>query len=358
MQVFKSIRTRWGALSAVLLLAFFVLAACSDYTLATPTPPAQVEVQPPVENNIPALAAVPPTFAPATTPARAGVSPTKAPAIPVSAKKTVQTEITQAPASPVGFEEFPYANSDYFAYIPSHSRALGQSLQIVLTIHGMGGKGLSFAQPLVEYAEEYNLTLVAPTMLYDNDYYDPSHILANDATLLPELNNLLDKLPEQLQHPINPKILLFGFSRGAQIVHRFATFYPDRVLGVAVISAGNYTLPSPVFQANNNASKVNLRFPFGMSDASKYIGHEFDLEALRRVSFWIGVGGADTATKDVPAAWSPYLGVTRVERATHYYNSLEDKGIPATFTIFPGVGHTICLGMKQQAFAFFNKLVN
>ncbi len=354
-------------------MSLVLLAACSEVNLATPasetdviapqsasSTPAQT-AKAPIATTIAAPSAALTVKAPvATSPAQTAKAPlATTPA--QTAKASTPTPSTQVgPKLEDDFRAFPYADSEFFAYIPAKSRQPGKVLQIMFAIHGMGNKGRQFGQPLLEYAEEYNLTLVAPTMKYAADYNDPAQIMANDMVLLPQLYQLLSALPADLGHPINSKILLFGFSRGGQIVHRFATFYPERVRGVAVISAGNYTLPSAQYHPTTTLApaNVNLRFPYGVSDVSKYIGHDVDLDALRQVVFWIGVGGADIATKDVPPAWTPYLGKTRVERATSYFNALKEVGVSATLTIFPGVEHTVCKEMKQSAFGFFNSLVN
>ena len=42
---------------------------------------------------------------------------------------------------------------------------------------------------------------------------------------------------------LKPRVDVYGFSRGAQLAHRFAIFFPERVDHVVVFSAGTYTLP-------------------------------------------------------------------------------------------------------------------
>ncbi len=350
---------RSRALIIALVFSLFFLVGCSDAGLATPTPatnPTQAAstVATPAAPNVNPFAT---TAASATT---AGTTVSTVPATTAQAATTAPTTIpstapaTTSPPKPTSLYNFPYADSQYYVHLPPHIKS--GPLQVVLAIHGMGNNGQAFAQPLIPYADEYGFVLVAPTMKYDSNYSDPANIAANDAVLLPELDKLLDRLPTQLGYPVSQKALVFGFSRGGQIAHRFAFFYPERVLGVAAISAGNYTLPAAQYRPENTTSQTDLRFPFGIADLSHYIGHEVDLPALRQVSFWLAVGGADVGTKDVPVAWTPYLGQTRVERTTRFYKALQNAGISATLNVFPGVDHSICTGMKQGAFAFFNGL--
>jgi predicted esterase len=367
----KRLRGLGLQLVSCLLVLIFVLSACADYTSPASSssissaysssssvvgpgsnqgqPVVQIIKQNPAANPV-ALPANPT----ATTGAKTGANVTKtSQTTPVSVIDS-ETAVQGLDANP-GFYEFPYADSKFYIHMPPAPKN-GHSLQIILAIHGMGGNGVDFGQPLISYADQYGFVLVAPTMMYNPDYTDPGVVAANDEELLPELHSLVQALPGIIGFPVNQQVMLFGFSRGAQIVHRFALFYPEQIKGVALMSAGSYTLPYQDFKGSNDTSQTILRFPYGISDLAKFTGHNFDMQTFRKVPFWIGVGGADNATKDVPAAWNPYLGATRVERATRFYQALQKSGINATLNIFPGVGHAVCADMKKDGFAFFNSL--
>jgi predicted esterase len=349
-----------------LLVLIFALSACADYTNPTGAAPAVV----PANSNPAPVQIIPET--PGPRPVYQGqtqaLQPTPGANVPPAPNAARPGQPTPVPVldsahtaqegldSNPGFYEFPYADSKFYVHMPPAPPA-NRALQIVVAIHGMGGNGVDFGQPLITYADQYGFVLVAPTMKYDPNYVDPGKVATNDEELLPELHSLVQALPGIIGFPVNPQVMLFGFSRGAQIVHRFALFYPEQVKAVALMSAGSYTLPYRTFQNSNGASDTALRFPYGVSDLATFTGHTFDLQTFRKVPFWIGVGGADNATKDVPAAWNPYLGQTRVERATRFYQALQKSGINATFNIFPGIGHQVCPAMKKEAFAFFDQIL-
>ena len=347
-------RSFWAWLVLVSLLSLaLLLSACSETSLATPTISAEAARPSGAATAIPAINST--TTTSANKPTASAAHPTNNASSP--------TPTQPAPASlgvgpSAGFYQLPYANSEFFIHIPNTLK-VGQPAQVVVALHGMGGDGQQFGTPLIAYADRYNFVLVAPDLKFDENYFDPNHVAANDSVLLPELDGLLAALPTQTHIPINPKVLLFGFSRGAQIAHRFAFFYPEKVLGVAAMSAGNWTLPELDIATSpaKAAAKVSLPFPFGVADLANYSGRSFNLTAVRQISFWLGVGGADNALKDVPPAWNAFLGQTRLERATRFHQALQSAGINATLTIFPGVAHSVCTEMKQQAFAFFGKLV-
>jgi pimeloyl-ACP methyl ester carboxylesterase len=141
-------------------------------------------------------------------------------------------------------------------------------------------------------------------------------------------------------------VRLIGFSRGAQLAHRFALAHPDRTDEVAAFSAGTYTLP--------DRSQREI-LPFGTADMQAYLGHPLDLDALRQVHFLVGVGLLDANPSDLPRAWDPYEGSTRVQRASAFVGALQANGIPAQLHVFAGVGHDLSAQMIAQGLAFLDE---
>ncbi|MGI8687288.1 MAG: hypothetical protein ACR2M3_01800 [Thermomicrobiales bacterium] len=249
---------------------------------------------------------------------------------------------TTAPTNPDG---------DFFLYIPTNAAARGP-LQVLVTVHGMGWNGTSFCQNLINRAEQDGWILVSPTFHY-RDNFNPAMVLQDDTELLPRLAQYIDDLPAKTGLPIRDKVLLYGFSRGAQIVHRFAEFYPDRTLAVALFAAGTYTLPVPTMNVNGTPTTLNL--PYGVADLQQYTDAPFDAAAFRRVPFFIGVGGADDHAGDAPPAWDAYNGVTRLARSENFARTLQNFGLNASLTVYPGVGHDITSDMRGQAMTFLEQ---
>ncbi len=242
-------------------------------------------------------------------------------------------------------------NNDYFLYIPTNAAARGP-LQVLVTIHGMGGDGAGFCQNLINRAEQDGWIIVSPTFKYQ-DYFNPDSVLQDDVRMLPHLKQIVDGLPAQTGLPIKEKVLLYGFSRGAQMVHRFAEFYPEKTQAVALFSAGSYTLPLPTM--NVNGAPTTLNFPYGVADLQKYTGVAFNATAFRQIPFFLGVGGADSNAADAPRAWDPYLGTTRIARAQAYENALTNLGLDASLTVFPNVTHDVTTDMRGQAMGFLER---
>lgn len=251
-------------------------------------------------------------------------------------------------------QSYTIKDNDLFVYVPSDA-ALFQPVQVLVALHGMGGNGQSFSQELLSTAERNGWIVVAPTVKYQ-DYKNPALVLQDDVTSLPRLKVTLDALPKRLGIATREKVLLYGHSRGSQAAQRFATFYPEQVLGVAALSAGSYTLPLKTMLVNGRSRTLPL--PYGVADMRTHLGRDFNYEAFRRIPFRISVGQRDNNPDQTPSAWDPYLGRNRVERATSYTKVLRDIGMKGTLLIvYPGAGHNVTPQMQAEALAFLRQVV-
>ena len=190
---------------------------------------------------------------------------------------------------------------EFYVYIPANAAARGP-LQVLVTVHGMGGDGTSFCQNLISRADQEGWIIVSPTFHY-LDSMNADFVRQDDIEMVPHLKQYLDNLPAQTGLAIRDKVMLYGFSRGAQIVHRFAEFYPEKTLAVALFAGGSYTLPTPTTSIDGTPKPLN--FPFGVADIQQYAGASFDLGAFRQVPFFIGVGGADSDPTVTPHRMEP-----------------------------------------------------
>jgi predicted esterase len=217
-----------------------------------------------------------------------------------------------------------------------------QPLQVLVALHGMGGNGTDFGGALASLADAHNWLLVAPTISY-GDWTNPSQITHEDPALIAWLSDYLASLSQRTGVAVLPKVVLFGHSRGAQLALRFTEVHPDQVAGVAAVSAGTYTLP----ESTDALTGQPLDFPYGVADLAQTDGGQaFNPARFDSVPIWIGVGGADNNTADVPSAWTPYLGTTRVARAQHFADVLQSLGADVTLTIFPNADHTLTDEMR------------
>jgi pimeloyl-ACP methyl ester carboxylesterase len=228
---------------------------------------------------------------------------------------------------------------------PRGAATATKPLQVLLALHGMGGNGEDFSKDLVEQADKYGWLLVAPTIDY-GDWKNPNVVAREDPILIRALADYLDQLPRLTGFQTRRLALILGHSRGAQLAHRFAEFRPEKVLAVAALSAGTYTLPQ------TSGPQGGLTFPYGVKDLAQYAGHAFDAGHFDMVQFWVGVGGQDTNPADLPRQWDSVEGATRVQRAQAFEAAMQQLGANSVLRVFGDAKHDVTSEMRQAACAF------
>jgi pimeloyl-ACP methyl ester carboxylesterase len=229
---------------------------------------------------------------------------------------------------------------------PSQSAQDGQPVQVLVALHGMGGNGADFGGALAAQADANGWLIVAPTIRY-GDWTDPLKIAQEEPALVAWLSDYISHLSDRTGYTSQPRVLLFGHSRGAQLALRFTEIHPDQVAGVAAVSAGTYTLP-----LSSDSSGQALPYPFGIANLAQTDGGQpFDAPDFESVPIWIAVGGADNNDGDVPDAWDPYIGVDRVERAHTFTQALQKLGANASLNVFANTGHTLTDEMRAAGCA-------
>jgi poly(3-hydroxybutyrate) depolymerase len=231
---------------------------------------------------------------------------------------------------------------DVYVRFPNTDAASDQPIQVLVALHGMGGSGADFGGALAAEADAHGWLIVAPTIVY-GDWTNPDQISREEPALIAWLSDYISNLSQTSGVAVQPKVLVFGHSRGAQLALRFTEVHPDQVAGVAAVSAGTYTLPL----TRDTHTGRSLDYPYGIANLAQTDGGKaFNASGFESVPIWIGVGGADTNSADVPAAWTPYIGPTRVDRARHFTQTLESLGSEASLTVFPNTGHTLTDEMR------------
>ncbi|MBI4494438.1 MAG: hypothetical protein HY690_16775 [Chloroflexi bacterium] len=221
----------------------------------------------------------------------------------------------------------------YLSYVPPASR---RPAPVLLVLHGHGDRGAVFSAPLLARAQAEGWVLAAPTFEY-GDWRNPTQVAREDTLLVQQLRDLIRRLPQETGIRVEPRVLLYGFSRGAQLAHRFALVYPELVRGVAILSAGTYTLPLESMRLEEGA--IALDWPYGCADFAARFGHRLNRDQLQAVPFLVGVGELDSNSADLPRQWDRFVGRTRVERASAFAGALAKLGVPTRLVVFPREGH-------------------
>jgi pimeloyl-ACP methyl ester carboxylesterase len=234
---------------------------------------------------------------------------------------------------------------DVFVRTPRSIRD-DQPLQALIALHGLNGDGDDFGGALATQADANGWLIVAPTIRY-GDWTDPAQIVHEDPALVAWLTDYVGHLADRTGVAVQPRVLVFGHSRGAQLALRFTEMHPTQVAGVAALSAGTYTLP---FTRDARTGRT-LPFPFGVADLARSNGGEaFDAEQFDAVPIWIGVGARDN-NDDVPHAWDEYIGRDRLHRARTFTKALQNLGADVVLTEFPSAANALTEDMRTAGCA-------
>ncbi len=188
---------------------------------------------------------------------------------------------------------------EYYLYVPA-----GQPVApVFVAVHGTGGSGADMYRVWQPHAAREGFVLVCPSF---RPGYQRLEAGADEG-----LTAILDEVARE--HPAacgGRSVFLVGFSGGAQFVHRWTFRHPDRVCGVAALSAGAYD-PPPV--------------------------------GARGVPFLVGVGSADTGPPN------------RVTLARWFHGALVQAGYHADLRVYDGVGHWLCDAAIADTLAFYRR---
>jgi len=243
---------------------------------------------------------------------------------------------------------------DSHVYAPAGRR---ESLGTLISVHGVTRRAHEQFARWLPFAERLQLTLVAPR--FGRDRFPGYQRLAGMKGGLPAdlaLRRLLDQLRNDRLVGAGP-VFLFGYSGGAQFVHRFLLAHPDAADGAAVASAGWYTFPDRV-----------TPFPYGLATSRVPLASRLD--AFLQKPLLVAVGEEDIQ-RDRQLRRRPWMdawqGRTRVERAERWTEALRSEarrrglGSRVSLCHLPGAGHsfTECMaaGLGWQVAMFLSELL-
>lgn len=145
------------------------------------------------------------------------------------------------------------------------------------------------------------------------------------------------------------RIHFFGYSGGAQFVHRLALLHPQRVASLGIGAAGWYTWPDR-----------ERAWPLGLAGAPGSEGGAIDLEAFLRlpIALWVGErdDSSDTYLREEPALNS-LQGPNRLERARRWAAAVREQAqqrdIEAcvSLEVLPHAGHDFLACQRKAGLA-------
>lgn len=201
---------------------------------------------------------------------------------------------------------------EYFLYVP---RVRPAQVKLFVTVHGISRNAFEHATMFAPYAGQYGVVLVAPYFPPERfpDYQRLSRAGRGESSV-----RVLEQIVRevgQLTGADSERYSLFGYSGGAQFIHRYAMAYPERVAGIVVGAAGWYTFPDD-----------KLRYPLGLMPNPSLPDVTFEPERFLRVPALVVVGERDNKqngdmrdTQRVDAT----QGVSRLERGRRWIEAMQ-----------------------------------
>ncbi len=233
------------------------------------------------------------------------------------------------------------ASQEYLLYVPSTG---GRGAPVFVAVHGISRNVEEHARLFAPYAETFGVVLVAPRFTREgNAGYQRLGLegLGRRADLA--LDAILADVEASTGADVE-KLYLFGFSGGAQFVHRYTLAHPDRVARAVVGAAGWYTFPDSV-----------TPYPYGLGPSTELPGLRFQPDEFLRVPIAVFVGVEDTAGESLRR--NPDVdrqqGATRRERALNWVAAMrraaDARGLEPRVTceLVPGIGHSFRQFMQE-----------
>ena len=216
--------------------------------------------------------------------------------------------------------------------------------QILIVMHGVGRNAEDYRTDWHEYVRSRNVLVLAPEFS-DDEYPDTSYALGNmvDRNGHPRPQeqwsfHVVEALFDFAVRDVGSSArdyALFGHSAGAQFVHRFVEFMPDRRTRVAVAAnAGWYTMPDD-----------SVAYPYGLGDSP---ATEKGLTQAFATDLVVLLGGDDVDPENDSLRrdrQSDAQGTNRLDRGRRFYATARDvadaNSAPFHWRtgVVPGVAH-------------------
>ncbi len=230
----------------------------------------------------------------------------------------------------------------YFLYIPQRG---GAQAKIFISVHGISRNAVEHAQRFSAFAETYGVVMIAP-YFPESDYPDYQRLGRKGKRADKVLDTIVEEV-SRLTGADSSKLYLFGYSGGAQFVHRYMLAYPQRVARVVLGAPGWYTFPD-----------ATQSFPKGIKVSRDFADIEFRPTQFLQVPACVLVGENDDQ-RDNELNQSPRIdglqGKTRIERGRRWIRAMTSQArqhgllTPYHFELLPGSSHSFSMSMQRGA---------
>lgn len=242
-------------------------------------------------------------------------------------------------------------------YIPTGYDARAETVHpLAVLVHGSLRDADILRDEFIDFAEAHQCVLLAPLFpagIDDaEDLHNYKHMIYHGIRYDLILLDMIDELAARYRVH-GDRVLMHGFSGGAQFAHRFLYLHPGRLRAVSIGAPGTVTLPDD-----------RRDWWVGVKGMEEIFRQPFDIETMRRVAVQLVIGDADIETWDVTvgpqsAFWMEGIndsGETRVERLRTLEAGLKAIGLAPRFDTVPGVSHD-GTGIQGPVKAFFSAVL-
>ncbi|WP_445190522.1 alpha/beta hydrolase [Shinella sp. WSD5-1] len=241
-------------------------------------------------------------------------------------------------------------------YIPDGYDPAGDRVHpLAVLVHGSLRDADILRDAFIDFAEAHQCLLLAPLFpagIDDaEDLHNYKHIAYRGIRYDLIVLDMIEELAGRYR-VAKEKVLMHGFSGGAQFAHRFFYLHPGRLRAVSVGAPGTVTLPD------------QRDWWVGVKGMEEVFGRPLDVAAMRDVAVQLVIGDQDIETWDVTVGpQSPFWmegindsGETRVDRLRSLEAGLRSIGVDLRFDTVPGVSHD-GTGIQGPVKAFFSQVL-
>mgnify|MGYP006274114141 CR=1 FL=1 len=186
-----------------------------------------------------------------------------------------------------------------------------------------------------------------------------------DKQLVAMIEHAQNKLSSQMGIDVNDKVFMTGFSAAGSFTNRFITLHPDKVQAIA--AGGINALPILPMETKDG---LDLTYPVGIEDLNDLVGIDFDMEAYKKIPQYLYMGSEDVndtlpygdafddrEREKIKEVFNTEfvdgetdIMMNRWNKAENFYN---EKNIPAQFSTYEGLNHTINDKIIDDIIKFF-----
>lgn len=204
---------------------------------------------------------------------------------------------------------------EYLLYVPDSG---GTEAPILVAVHGLACNPEELARVFGPYCETAGVVMLAP--IFSTEQHGDFQRLGRVGRGV-RADIALDRCVAEVVTLTNAdagQLHLFGYSGGAQFVHRYLMAHPHRVAGAVAASAGWYTFPD-----------MKERYPYGIRRQRRLPGVTFNPEEFLRVPVTVLVGLDDLNGEHLRSTdrVNRQQGRSRIERARNWVAAMRTAAI-------------------------------